>query len=115
MPNGALRSPDTAWIRREHWEALSREQQQKFAPLCPDFVAELGSSTDRLPDLQAKLEEYVANGAVLGWLVDPESRRAWVYKPGLPVQVLENPPALTDEVLPGFVLDTQEIFRGCWE
>lgn len=41
LPNGAQRSPDVAWIVRECWDALSQEQQEKFLPLCPNFVVEL--------------------------------------------------------------------------
>lgn len=64
LPNGAVRSPGASWIARDRWEQLSPEQRGKFAPICPDFVVELRSPTDRLRDLQAKLEEYLANGAV---------------------------------------------------
>ena len=66
LPNGAKRSPDASWVKRERWEALTDAQQEGFAPLCPDFVAELRSRTDRLSDLQEKMQEYVDNGACLG-------------------------------------------------
>src|SRR3954452_3412752 len=71
LPNGAKRSPDLAWVRRPRWDALTKEQRAKFPPLCPDFVVELRSPSDDLEILQEKMEEYIANGAQLGWLIDP--------------------------------------------
>lgn len=105
LPNGAIRSPDAAWIRRERWQALSSEQRGGFAPLCPDFVLELRSSSDQLSTLQDKMQEYIDNGARLAWLLDPSEKRAYVYRPGLPVEQRDDPSALQgDPVLPGFVL-----------
>ena len=111
LPNGAKRSPDVSWVRRERWEALSTEQREGFAPLCPDFVAELRSPTDRLSFLQEKMQEYIANGARLGWLIDPLEKRAYVYRPGQPVEMLDDPPLLSgDPILPGFVLPVRELW-----
>lgn len=111
LPNGAKRSPDAAWVRRERWEALPPEQRQGFGVLCPDFVVELRSPTDRLTDLQEKLHEYMANGARLGWLIDPLEKRVYVYRPGQAVEILEDPPTVSgDPVLPGFVLAVRELW-----
>ena len=111
LPNGAVRSPDAAWVRRERLAALPAEERQKFLPLCPDFALELRSPSDRLDVVMAKMAEYLANGARLGWLLDPQSRRAWVYRPGAPPQELAAPETLAgDPVLPGFVLDLREIW-----
>jgi len=74
LPNGAVRSPDASWVRRERLANITAEQKRKFLPLCPDFVIELRSPSDPLATLQAKMEEYVENGARLGWLLDPEER-----------------------------------------
>lgn len=111
LPNGAVRAPDAAWIKLERWEALSQQQRRKFLPLCPDFVVELLSPTDSLPQVQAKMQEYIANGARLGWLIDTDTRRVEIYRPNRDVEILENPLALSGEdVLPGFVLDLSAIF-----
>jgi Uma2 family endonuclease len=111
LPNGAKRSPDAAWVKRERWEGLSEEEQEGFAPLCPDFVAELRSPEDSLSALQRKLGEYMANGASLGWLIDPSNRRIYVYRPQQPVQLLDDPETVTgDPVLPGFILNLREIW-----
>ena len=111
LPNGAIRSPDAAWVRRERWEALSAEQKASFAPICPDFVVELRSASDRLNTLQDKMQEYLDNGASLGWLIDRPERMVYVYRRDRPVQVLENPETLSgDPELPGLTLRLEKIW-----
>ena len=115
LPNGAMRSPDLAWVRRTRLRGLSKQQKQKFLPLCPDFVAEVRSPSDRLKTLQDKMEEYIDNGAQLGWLIDPRQSRVYVYSPGEAVKRLDNPTTLSgDPVLPGFVLRLREIWDPGW-
>lgn len=111
LPSGAIRSPDASWVRHSRWDALTTEQREKIAPLCPDFVVELMSPSDSLSDAQTKMEEYRANGARLGWLIDRRSRQVQVYRPGQSVQVLDDPAEVSaDPELPGFVLDMRRIF-----
>jgi Uma2 family endonuclease len=111
LPNGAKRSPDVSWVRREPWETLRQEQREGFAPLCPDFVAELRSPTDRIKDLQEKMQEYLANGARLGWLIDPLEKRVYIYHSDRDVDILDDPETLSGEaVLPGFVLHVRELW-----
>jgi Uma2 family endonuclease len=115
LPNGAKRAPDAAWLRREKWGALTEEQQEMVAPLCPDFVVELMSPSDRRPYrfrmVQAKMEEYLANGAQLGWLIDPFEKKVYVYRPGKPVECFSDPETMSgDPVLPGFVLRMAEVW-----
>ena len=103
-------SPDASWIRKERIAALPREQQKRFYYLCPDFVIELRSSTDRINRLKAKMEEYIANGSRLGWLLDPMDNRAIIYRPGQPPERIDTPGILSgDPVLPGFKFDFKEI------
>src|ERR1044071_3616876 len=105
LPNGAKRSPDAAWIRRDRWDALTEQEKEGFAPLCPDFVLELRSTDDSLSSLQDKLAEYIANGAQLGWLIDPKAKRVYIYRPNQPIECLDQPEAVScDTVLPGFGL-----------
>ncbi len=112
LPNGAKRSPEASWVKRERWSALAKEQRRGFAPLCPDFVIELRSPTDSLPVLQAKMQEYLENGAQLGWLLDPLERRVYVYQPGQPVIMLDDPETLSgDPVLPSFALAVRELWE----
>ena len=111
LPNNAIREPDASWIRREKWDSLSEEQKKHFCPFCPDFVVELRSVTDRLAPLLRKMDEYMANGASLGWLIDPSSRRVYVYRPNEEVVVLENPKTVSGEpLLPGFTLNMSELW-----
>lgn len=106
LPNGAMRSPDVSWIKKERWEALTPEQQSKFAPICPDFVIELMSPSDSLSLTQAKMQEYQDNGARLGWLINRRDRQVEIYRIGQPVEILQSPDFLSgEEVLPEFVLD----------
>jgi Uma2 family endonuclease len=111
LPNQAERSPDAAWAPRERLRALSPQQKKRPLPLCPEFVAELRSPSDSLPALQEKMQEYIDNGARLGWLIDPENRHIFVFRPNPPVQRLDNPTTVPgDPELPGFVLDAQAVF-----
>jgi len=111
LPNKAVRSPDAAWIEKSRLATLTAEQRKKFIPLCPDFVLELRSPTDSLSVLQDKMQEYLTNGAKLGWLIEPEYKRVYIYRPQAPVEQLEGPEALSgDPVLPGFVLDLRELW-----
>ncbi|MEC4804340.1 MAG: Uma2 family endonuclease [Jaaginema sp. PMC 1079.18] len=111
LPNGAIRSPDASWVRKEQWLALTPNQRNGFAPLCPDFVVELRSDTDNLTKLRDKMQEYRDNGAQLGWLIDPQNKRVEIYRLGGEVEVLENPSTLSGEaVLPGFTLSLQRLW-----
>jgi Uma2 family endonuclease len=106
------KSPDASWIKLERWNALSAEQKQKFAPICPDFVVELRSASDNLKPLQEKMQEYMREpGVQLGWLIDRKNRRVYIYRPGLTEECLENPVTVSgDPVLPGFVLNMSKIW-----
>lgn len=111
LPNGATRSPDTSWIPNERWNALTvAEKEEKFSPICPEFVIELRSRSDSKKKLQEKMREYLTQGARLGWLIDPRDGTVEIYRPGQPVEILNKPAKLSGEdVLPGFVLDLKGI------
>lgn len=111
LPNGAMRSPDASWIELERWNALTEAQKASFAPICPDFVIELRSSSDRLIKLQEKMQEYIDNGASLGWLIDRQNRKVYIYRPNREVEILDNPEAVTSNPeLPGFILRMTKIW-----
>jgi Uma2 family endonuclease len=111
LPNNARRSPDASWVRREKWDGLSERQKDGIPLICPDFVVELRSPTDRLTVLFNKMSEYIANGAFLGWLIDPSTRKVYVYGPNEEVVVLENPERVSGEpLLPGFELLTARLW-----
>lgn len=111
LPNGATRSPDAAWIKLDRWNALTDEQKASFAPICPDFVIELRSASDLLSRLQAKMQEYIDHGAVLGWLIDCQNQQVYVYRPHQAIATLDQPTSLSgDPELPGFVLQMAKIW-----
>jgi Uma2 family endonuclease len=113
LPNRAVRSPDASWVREDRLAALTPEQRRRFLPLCPDFVVELRSPSDRLETARAKLDEYMANGARLGWLLDAPGRRVHIYRPGSEVEALDDPDGVSGEpVLPGFTLDLRLVWGG---
>lgn len=106
LSNEAVRSPDPAWVSNSRWQQLTDFEKQGFAPIRPDFVLELASPSDHLPTLQAKMQEYMENGARLGWLLVPSLAQAWVYRPEQALFLLERPVQLQEgDVLPNFVLD----------
>lgn len=111
LPNNAVVSPDIYWVKLEKWNALNSEQKKTFAPIVPDFVIELKSPSDSLSELKQKMQQYIDNGVSLAWLINPEKRQVYVYSPGVPVVVLNEPVSVSGEpVLPGFVLDLQAIW-----
>jgi Uma2 family endonuclease len=110
LPNGAVRSPDAAWVSEAALQAVSSQNGDRFFPGCPEFVVELASASDSRLRLQQKLTEYIANGTQLGWLILPTLQQVEIYQPNQPTQVLDHPPALSGEpLLAGFVLDLRDI------
>ena len=111
LPNKAMRSPDVSWATQGRLDVLGPKDRRGFMALCPDFVLELRSRSDRLPKLQAKMAEYIANGARLGWLIDPLKKQVFVYRPDAPFEHLQNPTTLSgDPVLAGFTLDLARVW-----
>jgi Uma2 family endonuclease len=111
LPSGAMRSPDASWIKMERWDALTDAQKASFAPICPDFVIELRSSSDTLKSLQTKLQEYIENGVSLGLLIDRQSRTVYCYRADGSVVVLNDPDSVScDPELPGFTLQMAKIW-----
>jgi Uma2 family endonuclease len=112
LPDGSLLSPDASWVRRERWEALSREEREGFVPLCPDAVFEVRSASQSLGELREKMEAYRANGARLGVLIDPYRQAVEIYRPGAPVERYEGVQQVPlDPELPGFILELEPIFE----
>ncbi|BAZ81596.1 Uma2 family endonuclease [Sphaerospermopsis kisseleviana CS-549] len=106
LPNGGDRSPDAAWIKKEHWEALTPEQKRKFPPIAPDFVIELRSATDNIETLRSKMQEYMDAGVKLGWLINPQQQQVEIYRLGKDVEIRNLPTELLGEdILPGFILN----------
>lgn len=112
LPNGAKRMPDAAWILKDRYFAHSeKERAERFTKIAPDFVIELRSKSDRLPNLKKKMLEYIENGVRLGWLIDPDEKKVHIYRGNGEIEILENAEKVSGEdVLPGFELDLTEIW-----
>ena len=111
LPSGADRSPDVSWVEKSRWDALTKEQKEKFIPLCPDFVIEILSPNDSLKKTQNKMQEYIENGCRLGWLINRKKQEVEISRPKQDVEVLKLPQTLSGEnVLPGFILNLQKIW-----
>ena len=111
LPNGATRSPDASWVKGEHWNTLTEEQKASFAPICPDFVIELRSSSDTLSSLQAKMQEYIHNGALSGFLIDRKNHTVHLYRSNQTPEILDAPNSVSaDPELPGFILQMAKIW-----
>ncbi len=111
LPSGARRSPDAAWTAKTRLQGMDDAFIQKYWHLCPDFVIELRSRTDRLRVLRAKMREWIANGAQLAWLIDPERRAVEVYRPDREPEMIENPVSVAAEgPVEGFVLDLPPVW-----
>ena|SRR5207248_2085298 len=94
LPDGSMLSPDAAWVERSRWEALSHRDQERFVPLCPDFVIELRSPSDNPAELKEKMQRWIANGAQLAWLIDPIEEAVSVYRPGESPEVHHHPASI---------------------
>jgi len=113
LPNGADRSPDVAWIRRERYLALTAEQRRKFPPIAPDFAIELRSATDSLEPLRAKMKEYMDAGVKLAWLINPQQQQVEIYRLQKEVEVRNLPTELSGEsILPGLSLNLDLFDNG---
>jgi len=111
LPDGSKRSPDASWIRRERVEKLSREEQDRFAMIVPDFVIELRSPSDRWSMLEEKMLDYMVNGVRLALLIDPMANRVFIYRPDKPLETVDDPQSISCEPeLPGFTLNVREIW-----
>jgi Uma2 family endonuclease len=111
LPDGSMRSPDGAWIAWPRWNALTKEEQDRFSPICPEFVIELRSLSDSLTELQAKMQMWIANGAEVAWLVDPARKTVEIYRPAREPEVLEGGSAVEgDGPVAGFVLELGRVW-----
>ena len=114
LPNGALRSPDASWVLISRLRELTPDEGSGFYSVCPDFVIELRSTSDSLSALQEKMQEYIDNGARLGWLIDPISspKSIHIYRPQARVEILDEPSEVSGEPeLPGFTLNLHRVWE----
>jgi Uma2 family endonuclease len=113
LEDGSVLAPDVAWISSTRWDQLPAEMQTKFAPMCPDFVIEIKSPSDRWRALQEKAQRWILNGCRMVWLVNPEEKSVEVYSANEVVltQLQEQPLVSGEPVLPGFVADLSFLLK----
>jgi len=113
LPDGAVHAPDASWVRRERWEAIPRAERRKFAPLCPEAVFEIRSENQTVAEMRQKVSVYLANGAQIAVLVDPDARTVEIYRPGRePEAYRDRASVALDPELPRFVLNLEPIFAS---
>jgi Uma2 family endonuclease len=111
LPDTSVRAADAAWVSWQSWNAVSPAERKRYAPICPEFVVEVRSESDRLPDLQAKMEQWIANGAQVAWLIDPEEKSVTIYRPGDEPEHLAHPTSVQGTgPIAGFELVTSRIW-----
>jgi Uma2 family endonuclease len=110
LPDKSMISPDASWIEKSRWESISTEKQEKFPPLCPDFIIELKSPSDELKYVLEKMNVWMKNGCRLAWFIDPFQKKALVYKPDNSITEFSFDARLKGgDVLPGFELDLSKL------
>lgn len=107
LPDGSILSPDASVIAWNRLNQLTNVDKKRFGHICPEFVIELKSETDRIATLQTKMQNWLANGVQLGWLIDPNEEKAYIYRPQQAVEVITgfDNTLSGEEVLKGFELD----------
>jgi Uma2 family endonuclease len=113
LADGSALSPDAAWVSNAALRSLSRQKRREFLPLCPEFVIEVMSPSDRLKQAKAKMEQWIANGAQLAWLIDGDARTVYVYRKGHAAKTHRGIAKLAGEgPVEGFVLQLAAIWKG---
>jgi Uma2 family endonuclease len=111
LPDGSMRAADASWVSWQRRNALTPEQRETFAPICPEFVIEVPSKSDRLGDLREKMRMWLTNGAELAWMVDPSRKAVEIYRPGREPEVVEGVSAAEGEgPVVGFVLELAKVW-----
>lgn len=113
LPNGAALSPDAAWVSNERLAALTKKERRQFLRVSPEFVVEVLSPGDRPAAAQRKMEEWLANGVELAWLIDGDARCVYVYRRGGEPRLHTGIDTLAGEgPVEGFTIELAEIWEG---
>jgi Uma2 family endonuclease len=113
LPDGSARSPDAAWVSNKRLALLSKRQRREFLRVVPEFIVEVLSPSDRLKAAQKKMRLWAANGVELGWLIDGDARRVYVYRGASEPRIVADAESIAGEgPVDGFVLHLGEIWEG---
>jgi Uma2 family endonuclease len=113
LPDGSALSPDAAWVSNARVATLSKQELRKFPHLVPEFVVEVLSPSDRLSAARKKMRVWAANGVELGWLIDGDNRRVYVYRGTAEPRLVTDADSISGEgPVEGFVMPLREIWEG---
>jgi Uma2 family endonuclease len=112
LPDGSMRSPDAAWIQSARWDALSEADQERYSPISPDFIIELRSPSDNITELEAKMEQWMANGAKVAWLIDPERQIVAVYQANSEPDIYHYPTSVQGQ---GLIAGFELVMARIWD
>ena len=112
LPDGSTLSPDAGWVESSRVAALSEDERERFLPFAPDFLIEILSPSDSLPELDAKMEQWIANGVRLAWRIDPFGGTVAVYEPEAAPVMLDRPDVVEGSgPIPGFRLRMARVWN----
>jgi Uma2 family endonuclease len=113
LPDGSALSPDAAWVSHEALRPLSHNAKRGFPKVCPEFIVEVRSPSDRIKNDTAKMEQWISNGTQLAWLIDGDERTVYIFRRDRPVEIRKNIKTLAGEgPVKGFVLKLASIWKG---
>jgi Uma2 family endonuclease len=113
LPDSSRLSPDASWVSNKALQRFTPQQRKEFLRLCPEFLVEVLSPSDRLKTARQKMEQWIANGARLAWLIDGDRKTVYIYRPNHPAEILRGAPELPGEgPVQGFNLDLRPIWQG---
>jgi Uma2 family endonuclease len=113
LSDGSRLSPDASWVSNRALQRLTPQQRKEFLRLCPEFLVEVLSPSDRLKAAKLKMDQWIANGATLAWLINGDRKTVYIYRPGKPAEILRGILELPGEgPIQGFKLDLRPIWQG---
>jgi Uma2 family endonuclease len=113
LPDGSGLSPDAAWVSDESLRRLTRQQRTEFLVLAPEFIVEVRSPSDRLSRVKQKMENWIANGVQLAWLIDADRETIHIYRPRQAPEIRRGVTEIAGEgPVAGFTLQLRSIWKG---
>ncbi|MGE5192503.1 MAG: Uma2 family endonuclease [Deltaproteobacteria bacterium] len=104
-----VRAPDAAFIRHDRVAAAG--VSVKFWVGAPDLAVETMSPTDTVYEVDQKVQEWLAAGTRLVWVINPQQQTVTVYGPDHTATILGVADTLDGaDVVPGFQISVAEIF-----
>jgi Uma2 family endonuclease len=112
LPDGSALSPDAAWVSNERLASVNSSERRQFPHVCPEFVIEVLSPSDRLATAQKKMRAWIANGAQLGWLIDGDAMKVYVYRASGEMEIVTGDHIDGEGPVEGFRMDLTSIWEG---